>query len=112
MAAHRTKLPRQQWALFELARLSAEVETAVQFSLKALQDDLENSELIRAAARLHAASAAREVAQTGLRLLRASGAYSEEEIQDWREAAKFEQCMAASAGEMEWMAEIVEALRD
>ncbi len=112
LAAHRTKLPRRQWALFELARLSAEVETAVQFSLKALDEDLENPELIRAASRVHAASAAREVAQTGLRLLRASDAYSEEEIQTWRDASKFEQCLAASAGEMELMEKIVEGLKD
>lgn len=112
LAAHRTKLPRRQWALFELARLSAEVETAVQFSLKALDEDLENPELIRAASRLHASSAAREVAQTGLRLLRASDAYSEEEIEAFREAAKFEQCLAASAGEMELMDKIVEGLKD
>jgi len=112
LTAHRTKLPRRQWALFELARLSAEVETAVQFSLKARGEDLENPELIRAAARLHAASAAREVAQGGLRLLLGSGAYSDEEIEEWKKAAGFEQCLLASHGEMEWMGEVVEALKD
>jgi len=111
MAAHQKKLPRQQWALFELARLSAEVETAVQLSLKALSEDMENAELIRAAARLHAASAARETAQTGLRILRASGIYSEEEIMAWKESANFDQCLETSSGEMQWMGEVVEALR-
>ncbi|RLB64547.1 MAG: acyl-CoA dehydrogenase, partial [Deltaproteobacteria bacterium] len=110
LLCHTTKLPREQWAMFELARLAAEVETAVQLSLKAADDSSPQSEFFTVCARLHAMSAARDVAQTGLRLLLASGRYDSDSIEQWREAAAFDACLAASAGEMALMDRLVEIL--
>jgi alkylation response protein AidB-like acyl-CoA dehydrogenase len=110
LAAHRTKLPRQQWAMYELARLSAEVETAIELAAKAAHSGGERSAFLVACARLHGGAAAREVATAGLRLLRASGAYSEDEIAGWRQVAGFEACLATATGEMEWMDRVVEEL--
>lgn len=110
MLCHTTKLPREQWAMFELARLAAEVETAVQLSLKAGEDSSPQSEFFTVCAKLHAMSAARDVAQTGLRLLLASGRYDSEAIEQWRDAAGFEACLGASSGEMALMDRLVELL--
>ncbi|RLE25555.1 MAG: acyl-CoA dehydrogenase, partial [Acidobacteria bacterium] len=110
MLSHSTKLPRKQWAMFELARLAAEVETAVQLSLKAAGDSSPRSEFFTVCSKLHAISAARDVAQTGLRLLLASGRYDSEAVDRWREAAAFDACLAASAGEMALMDRLVEIL--
>ncbi len=110
MLSHTTKLPREQWAMFELARLAAEVETAIQLSFKADEDSSQQSEFFDVCARLHGMSAARDVAQTGLRLLLASGRYDSDVIKQWREAAAFEACLAASVGEMALMDRLVEIL--
>ena len=110
MLSHTTKLPREQWAMFELARLAAEVETAVEMSLKSARDSSPQSEFFTLCAKLHAISAARDVAQTGLRLLLASGRYDSDAIKQWRGAADFDACLAASAGEMEIMDRLVEIL--
>ncbi len=110
LAAHRTKLPREQWVMFELARLSAEAETAVELAHKAARDKSPMSGFLSACSRLHSSAAARDVASTGLRLLRSSGRYSEEEIEAWREVAAFEHCLKASTNEMEWMLRVVEGL--
>jgi len=110
LLCHTTKLPREQWAMFELARLAAEVETAVQLSLKADDNSSPQAEFFAVCAKLHAISAARDVAQTGLRLLLASGRYDSDAIEQWRDAAGFEACLAASAGEMALMDRLVEIL--
>ena len=110
LLCHTTKLPREQWAMFELARLAAEVETAVQLSLKAAGDSSPQSEFFTVCANLHATSAARDVAQTGLRLLLASGRYDSDAIDQWRKAAEFEGCLAVSAGEMTLMDRLVALL--
>lgn len=110
LACHARKLPREQWVLFELARLAAEVETAVVLALKAAKDTGGRSDLLVACARLHAAGAAREVACTGVRLLAACGRHSDEEIAAFRSAAQFEDLLAASSGELELMARVAAAL--
>lgn len=110
LACHRKKLPREQWVMFELARLTAEVETAVALARKAAQGGDSRPELLMPCARLHGAAAARDVAMTGLRLLRASGRYDEEEIASWREAVSFEALIASSDGELELMNQVAAAL--
>ncbi len=108
--AHTTKLPREQWAMFELARLAAEVETAVQLSLKAAGDASPRSEFFTICAQLHGISAARDVAQTGLRLLLGSDRYDSGTIDTWRSSAAFDACLASSRGEMSLMDRLVEIL--
>ncbi len=99
MAAHSTKLLKQQWCMFELARLIAEVETAVALCHKAAAVDRDSAAaaLLLPAARLHAAAAAREVATAGLALLQGSGRYDAEALQAWREATRWGRMMATSA---------------
>jgi alkylation response protein AidB-like acyl-CoA dehydrogenase len=110
LRAHAIKLPRQQWALYELARLAAEVETAVVLADKAATIGGERSGFLSACARLHGAAAARDVAVSGMRLLAASGGLSVGEIAAWRDEAAFEACLATSLRELEWMNEVAEAL--
>lgn len=110
MACHTTKLPREQWAMFELARLAVEVETAVELALKASGDSSPQSEFFSLCAQLHGMSTAHEVATTGLRLLHASGRYESEAIEGWRKSAAFDDCLAASSGEMALMDRLVEIL--
>jgi alkylation response protein AidB-like acyl-CoA dehydrogenase len=112
LACHAKKLPREQWVMFELARLSAEVETAVELARKAVRDTSGRSDLLVAAARLHGSSAAREVATVGLRLLLASDRFDAEAVDAWRTAAAFDQCLQSASGEMEWMARVVSALEE
>jgi alkylation response protein AidB-like acyl-CoA dehydrogenase len=99
MVAHSTKLLKQQWCMFELARLMAEVETAVVLTRKAAAVDRSASSaaLLLPAARLHAAHAARQVATAGLALLQGSGRYDNEALQAYREATQWGQIMATSA---------------
>jgi hypothetical protein len=52
------------------------------------------------------------VAVTGLRLLQASGRYTEEEVQAFRRAIRFDDLMATSTGEMEEMDRVAGALLD
>ena len=94
LAAHRKKLPRQQIVMFELARLVAEVETAVALCRKAASAEGAPAELLCPAARLHAATAAEEVAVTGWRLLSGGGKHDAEELAAWREAARFDDLLA------------------
>ncbi|MCD4749793.1 MAG: acyl-CoA dehydrogenase family protein, partial [Thermoanaerobaculales bacterium] len=110
LVCHATKLPREQWVMYELARLSAEIETAFELAGKAVRDETPQSGLVSACARLHASSAARDVASTGLRILQACGRYSEEEIQTWREASGFNACLKTSTEEMEWMDQVAKEL--
>jgi alkylation response protein AidB-like acyl-CoA dehydrogenase len=110
LACHAQKLPREQWAMFELARLAAEVETAVALARKAARGSGPRQGLLMACARLHGSAAAREVAVTGLRLLLASGRYSATEIAAFRAAVRFDELLAAAAGELERMDEVAAAL--
>ena len=110
LASHRKKLPREQWAMFELARLTAEVETAVALALKAAREAGAARDLLMPCARLHAGGAAREVAVGGLRLLRGSGRYDEAEIEAWMKAARFDDLLATADGEFELMNQVAEAL--
>jgi alkylation response protein AidB-like acyl-CoA dehydrogenase len=96
--------------LFELARLAAEVETAVALARKAAGGEGRHHELLMPASRLHAAAAARDVVMTGLRLLLGSGRCSDEEIADYRARARFDDALAASTGELELMNEVAAAL--
>ena len=110
LACHTEKLPREQWVMFELARLAAEVETAVALSLKAVRDSSPQKDLLMACARLHGAAAARDVAVTGLRLLLASGRYDDEAIENYRTAIAFDQILATATGELEVMNDVASAL--
>ncbi|MCU0233513.1 MAG: acyl-CoA dehydrogenase family protein [Thermoanaerobaculales bacterium] len=110
LACHAQKLPREQWAMFELARLAAEVETAVALARKAARDAGPRRELLMACARLHGSAAAREVAVTGLRLLLASGRYGRAEVAAFRERIRFDELLAAAEGELERMSIVAELL--
>jgi hypothetical protein len=61
-------------------------------------------------ARLHGGAAARDVAVTGLRLLRASGRYDESEIDEWKDAVRFDDLLATANGELEEMNRVAKAL--
>jgi alkylation response protein AidB-like acyl-CoA dehydrogenase len=103
LACHTKKLPREQYVMFELARLVTEVETAVALSHKAARADASQKELLLACARLHAGAAARQVATTGLALLQSSQRYSPQEIEAYRGAIRFDELLASSTGELEQM---------
>jgi alkylation response protein AidB-like acyl-CoA dehydrogenase len=110
LAAHSKKLPREQWAMFELARLAAEVETAVALARKAAQDSSSRKELLMACARLHGGAAARDVAVTGLHLLHASARYDTDEVAAYRTAIRFDELMATATGELAEMNNVATAL--
>lgn len=110
LACHTRKLPREQWVMFELARLSAEVETAVTLARKAARDTSPRKELLMACARLHGGSAARDVAQTGLRLLLASARYEPGDIQAFRDAIAFDELLETATGELDLMNQVAAAL--
>jgi alkylation response protein AidB-like acyl-CoA dehydrogenase len=110
LVCHSRRLPREQIVLMELARLATEVETAVALARKAAKDTGDRKELLMPCARLHAGAAARDVATTGLRLLLASGRFSDEEIADWRQRVHFEEALATAAGELELMGDVAAAL--
>ena len=110
LACHRKKLPREQWAMFELARMAAEVETAVALARKAARESGAGGDLLIPCARLHAGAAARAVAVDGLRLLRGSGRYDEAEIEAWMNAVRFDDLLATADGELELMNQVAEAV--
>jgi alkylation response protein AidB-like acyl-CoA dehydrogenase len=110
LVCHTKKLPRQQWVMFELARLVAEVETAVVLARKAARDAGPRKELLMACARLHGGAAARDVASTGLRVLMASGLYDTDEIAAYREAIRFDALLGTAFGELETMGQVAKAL--
>ncbi|MGD9252783.1 MAG: acyl-CoA dehydrogenase family protein [Holophagae bacterium] len=112
LACHSKKLPREQWAMFELARLAAEVETAVALARKAAQDQSPRKELLMACSRLHAGAAARDVAQTGLRILLASSRFDEAEIAAYREAIRFDDVLETAGGDLALMNDVATALED
>ncbi len=109
LTAHAHRLPRQQWILFELARLSAEVETAAAFAIKAAAPE---DQLLAATARLHCGAAARDVATTGARLLRASGTMSRDEIEAWKRDTRHADLLATAEGELALMDEVAQAIRE
>jgi alkylation response protein AidB-like acyl-CoA dehydrogenase len=110
LACHTKKLPREQWVMFELARLAAEVETAVVLARKAARDTSERKELLMACARLHGGAAARDAAVTGLRVLMASARYESGEIAAYREAIRFDDLLDTATGELETMNQVATAL--
>jgi len=110
LACHSRKLPREQWAMFELARLATEVETAVVLARKAARDSGPHRDLLMPCARLHGGAAARDVAVTGLWLLQASGRYDEGEIEAYRKAIRCDEIMATATGEMAEMDRVAAAL--
>jgi alkylation response protein AidB-like acyl-CoA dehydrogenase len=110
LVCHRQKLPREQWAMFELARLAAEVETAVALARKAALDGGPDRDLLVACARLHGGAAARDVAVTGLELLRGSARYDEVEIEAWQAEVRFDDLLATADGELEQMNRVAAAL--
>jgi len=111
LKAHATRLPREQFVMFELARLAAEVETAAALAVRAATaGDNPRSELLDACARLHAGAAARAVAVTGSTLLAASGRYSRGELDEYREAIGFDRLLATADGELALMNRVVELL--
>lgn len=108
--AHATRLAREQHAMFELARLAAEVETACALAIRAATagEDDPRAGLLGTCARLHAGAAARDVAVTGTTLLGASGRYTREQLTAYREAIDFGTLMATADGELALMDRIVE----
>ncbi|HSN56782.1 MAG TPA: acyl-CoA dehydrogenase family protein [Candidatus Sulfomarinibacteraceae bacterium] len=110
LACHRRKLPREQWVMFELARLAAEVETALALARKAAAEPAANRDLLLPCARLHGGAAARAVAATGLELLRASSRYDEAEIAAWRDEVRFDALLSTADGELEQRCRVVAGL--
>ena len=110
LTAHAHRLPRRQWILLELARLSAEVETAAALALKAAAAP--DDRLLALSARLHGGSAARDVATTGARLLRASGVVDAEGVAAWKRETDHAALLETAAGEMALMDEAAEAIAD
>ncbi len=110
LLAHAHRLPREQWVLFELARLAAEVETAVVLAGAAALARGDRADLLVACARLHGGAAARDVAVSGERLLRASGRLDEAALAGWRQAVKVEAAFATADGELELMGRVAAAL--
>jgi alkylation response protein AidB-like acyl-CoA dehydrogenase len=109
LTCHAKRLPREQYVLMELARLAAEVETAVALAHKAAAGS-RRSDLLPACARLHGGAAARDVVMTALRLLHGSGGCDDGEIADFRSRVRFEEVLATASGELELMDRVVAAL--
>ena len=109
LACHRERLPREQWVLFELGRLAAEVETSVALAEKAATSAV-HADLLIPCARLHGGASARDVAITGLRILAGAGRHDEDAIAAWREAVRFDDLLATARDEMKEMARVVAAL--
>jgi alkylation response protein AidB-like acyl-CoA dehydrogenase len=110
LSCHAHRLPKEQYVLFEIARLAAEVETAVALAHKAARGADAGGELLMPASRLHAGAAARDVVTTGLHLLLASGRCTDEEIADFRLRARFDDVMTTATGELELMNQVAAAL--
>jgi len=100
LTCHGRRLLRQQFVLFELARLAAEVETAAALCLKAAGADNSEADLLAPCARLHASAAARQVAGTGLQLIHGSGVFSEEEVASYRQVAGIDNLLMAGSDEL------------
>jgi alkylation response protein AidB-like acyl-CoA dehydrogenase len=109
LACHSERLPREQFVLMELARLAAEVETAVALAEKAASGG-DRSDLLIPCARLHGGAAARDVVLTGHRLLVGSGRFEDGAIAEYRSQVRFEDVLATAAGELELMDRVVAAI--
>ena len=109
LACHSKRLPREQYVLMELARLSAEVETAVALADKAAAGG-RHAGLLTACASLHGGAAARDVVMTGLRLLHGSGQCSDEEVAAFRSRVRFEDVVATASGELALMNSVAAAV--
>jgi len=109
LACHTGRLPREQFVLMELARLAAEVETAVALARKAARAG-DRTELLVPCARLHGGMADRDVVVTGHRPLAANNRYSDDELARFRTKARFDFVLETAAGELELMNRISAAL--
>jgi len=110
LAAHAMRLPREQWALFEIARLVAEVETASALVRKADAAAPPVRELLEPCAQLHAAGAAREVAVTGQRLARARDSFDAAAATELCGRLDLSRALAFGAGELDEMDRVAAAL--
>ncbi len=109
LKCHSRRLPREQMVLMELARLAAEVETAVAFAHKAARGG-DRADLLVPCARLHGGQAARDVILTGHRLLAASDRYSDDELNQYRAEARFDEVLLTATGELELMGRVADAI--
>ncbi len=109
LECHSRRLPREQFVLMELARLAAEVETAVALARKAAQGG-DRADLLVPCARLHGGQAARDVVTTGHRLLAASDRFSEDELDTYRTEVRFDEVLRTATGELELMGRVADAL--
>jgi alkylation response protein AidB-like acyl-CoA dehydrogenase len=109
LACHGRRLPREQFVLMELARLAAEVETAVALARKAATGG-GRADLLVPCARLHGGMAARDVVVTGHRLLAASDRCSDEELRDFAVKTRREDVLLTAVGELELMDRVAAAL--
>jgi hypothetical protein len=81
------------------------VETAAALALKAAGTP--HDALLALCAHLHAGTAAREVASTGVRLLRASGQLTRREIEEWKAETRHAHLLATAENELEALDEAV-----
>ena len=109
LTCHSKRLPKEQYVLFELARLMAEVETAVELA-RAASDREE--EWYKACARLHARAVARDVAVTGQRLLVGTNRLNKDELAAWRAAVRNEALLASASGELADLNTVAAALTE
>ena len=111
---HRHRLPRQQHVLFELARMAAEVETAIALARKvaALDPADPTTALLDPSARLHAGDAARAVMVTGFELLGGSGRVEPAEVKGFHERIHHDRILATVAGRLADMDLLARALSE
>lgn len=109
LECHSRRLPREQFVLMELARLAAEVETAVALARKAAQGG-DRTDLLVPCARLHGGQVARDVVTTGYRLLAASDRCQGDDLDTYRAEVKFDEVLRTATGELELMGRVAAAL--
>jgi alkylation response protein AidB-like acyl-CoA dehydrogenase len=109
LTCHSKRLPKEQYVLFELARLMAEAETAVELVRAAASRD---EAWYAACARLHARAVARDVAVTGQRLLIGTNRLTKDELAVWRAAVRNESLLAAASGELADLNTVAAALTE
>ncbi len=114
LTCHRNRLPRQQYVLFELARLAAEVEAALALTRKVVDRGAGGdpaADLLGPAARLHGADAARSVAVDGLALLAGSAALDHDALDAFRGAICIDAVLATAGGRLADLDRVAELLR-
>ncbi len=109
LTCHSKRLPKEQYVLFELARLIAEAETGVELARAASKRD---EAWYAACARLHARAVARDVAVTGQRLLIGTNRLTRDELAAWRAAVRNEALLAAASGELADLNTVAAALTE